>query len=198
MQVDQNINSLFASNTFIISSKHSDDVWLVDIGDMDATLGKISKFQKIKGVFITHTHYDHIYGIRDLIAYFPDCKIYTSINGKKGFLSDQYNFSKYHEDPIILDTPNIEVVKEGNRINLFDDYYIEVFETPGHDWSCLTYKLGDDILFTGDSFIPGLKVITSFPKSNKKESEKSLQKIYSLISGPTIIYPGHGDNVRYP
>ena len=68
---------------------------------------------------------------------------------------------------------------------------LEVLETPGHDKSCLTYKLGNDV-FSGDSYIPGVKVIASFPNSHKTDAVKSKERIVRLADGRNL-YPGHGD-----
>lgn len=56
----------------------------------------------------------------------------------------------------------------------------------------MTYKIGNN-LFTGDSYIPGVKVITSFPNSNKEDAELSKQKILS-ISQSLNLFPGHGNS----
>ena len=63
--------------------------------------------------------------------------------------------------------------------------------TPGHDWSCMSYYT-NDVIFTGDSYIPNTKVVTSFPKSNKIEAQISLDKILDL-SKTRHVYPGHGE-----
>lgn len=49
------------------------------------------------------------------------------------------------------------------------------------------------LFFTGDAFIPGLKVSASFPNSNKVSAELSRQRILSLSKG-CRLYPGHGEN----
>lgn len=66
-----------------------------------------------------------------------------------------------------------------------------VTETPGHDESCLTYYT-KKIIFTGDSFIPGLKIITTFPRSDKEKAARSLQVILEIAEGRDL-YPGHGE-----
>lgn len=197
MNIVQIVNSVFASNTYLLSHKNSNSVWLIDIGDINSILAKMPDNYDIRGVFITHTHYDHIYGIRELIKRFPFCKIFTSEHGRHGFLSDKYNFSRYHNDPIKFTHPNIKTITEGDIIQLASGYALKIFETPGHDWSSITYQLGDNWLFTGDSYIPGSKVVTSFPKSNKEQSLISLAKIHSLCTYSTILYPGHGEVVNY-
>ena len=68
-----------------------------------------------------------------------------------------------------------------------------VVETPGHDWSCLSYYT-DQFVFTGDSYIPGIKVIASFPHSDKQLAAQSLEKLLRLTKGRGVC-PGHNDCV---
>jgi len=64
---------------------------------------------------------------------------------------------------------------------------IEVFETPGHNPSCLTFRIGD-ALFTGDAFIPGIPTVTRLPGGNRRQAKESVSRILSLGGR---IYPGH-------
>ncbi len=191
MKIQRIVNSIFTSNTYIIDD-NIDAVSLIDIGDIQPIIDYLNKEKKlVKFVFLTHTHYDHIYGIRELMKFYPDCIVYTSSFGKDALKSDKLNFSRYHSDSIILNGDNIKVLCEGDKVALSIDTNLEVLETPGHDKSCLTYKVGNS-LFTGDSYIPGLKVISSFPNSNKEHAENSKERIKSLAKGMNL-YPGHGD-----
>ena len=81
------------------------------------------------------------------------------------------------------------IISEGERIELFDDTFINILETPGHCQSCLTYYTNHHI-FTGDSYIPGAKVVTTLPKGNKTQANISLQRILEL-SKDRIICAGH-------
>lgn len=185
------VNSVFTSNTYILTEEKSASAFLVDIGDILPIEEFIIKSKvAVKGIFLTHTHYDHIYGIKKILEIFPSCPVYTSSFGKQALASDKINFSRYHDDPITVVGDNIKSLCEGNKIELFPDEYLEVFETPGHDKSCLTYKLGSRI-FSGDSYIPGLKVVSSFPYSNREDAEISKQRIINLAK-ECDLYPGHG------
>ena len=64
MNISQHINSIFNSNTYLIEDKAYDYCWLIDIGDTDYL---IDKSLNIKGIFITHSHFDHIYGINEIL-----------------------------------------------------------------------------------------------------------------------------------
>ena len=148
----------------------------------------------VKGVLLTHTHYDHIYGLNSLLKKFPNAVVlYECIWQKRSSITEDkflLGITKEVEDFILSKSDNVRVIEEGDKITLYDDAYIEVFTTLGHDESCLTYMINNNF-FTGDSYIPGLKVVTTFPYSNKEKVLLSKQRIISL-SHDCNIYPGHG------
>ena len=74
MQIHQIINSIFQSNTYILANDKY--CWIIDIGDTDKVYDYIDDKYNVKSIFITHSHFDHIYGLNNLIERFPDCTIY--------------------------------------------------------------------------------------------------------------------------
>ena len=80
----------------------------------------------------------------------------------------------------------MRVVCDGDRIELLPGEFLTVLETPGHDKSCLTYYT-ESVVFSGDSFIPGVKVITTFPRSDKQEAARSVEEILKLVEGRDLI-----------
>lgn len=194
IRVERIVNRIFASNTYVIFADDSLDVWLVDVGDTESVLNILPPQSSIRGVFLTHTHFDHIYGINELHQLFSDCIIYTSEYGKCALYSAKKNFSYYHESPIEYHGNNVKVLKEEDTIKIFPSTQIKVYETPGHCPSCLTYQI-EDKLFTGDSYIPNVKVVSKLPKGDKLLSELSLNRIIKL-SKDKDIYPGHGDVLK--
>ncbi len=193
MIVERVINSVFTSNTYILHEEGGLDYWLVDIGDVEPVSALLPEGARLRGLLLTHTHYDHMYGINRLVSLFPDCVVYTSEHGREGLYSDKLNNSRYHYDKLIYAREdNVRVLHEGDLVPLWAGCEAEVFETPGHDWSCLVYRIGSRV-FSGDSFIPGIKVKATFPKSDKTEAAESEQRIRELASGLTVC-PGHGES----
>ena len=74
MLVDSIVNRIFQSVTYVLSDSERKDVWLVDCGDVD----QLNQSFHVSGVLLTHTHFDHIYGLNDLLERNPDMKIFTS------------------------------------------------------------------------------------------------------------------------
>ena len=191
MKIYQIINEVFTSNTFVISSDNSRYAYLVDIGDVKPVVDYLQhNGLELKALFFTHIHYDHIYGIHKIMDFFPNSIIYTSILGREAFASEKLNFSRYHNDPINFVSKNIAILFESDRIELYKNVYLDVFETPGHDNSCLCYKI-DSCFFSGDSFIPGIKLIANLPSSNRVDAVNSKLRIMSLAD-KCNLYPGHG------
>lgn len=192
VRVETIVNSVFSSNTYLINSDGSRDSWLVDCGDMDKVMKILPDGNRIRGLFLTHTHFDHIYGINELARLFPECLIYTSEYGATAIRSSKLNLSRYHECPVEYAGDKLRVLKEGDIVKLYDVVEMSVIETPGHCPSCLSY-MTDEWLFSGDSYIQGLKVVTNLPKGDKALAQMSVEKIKSLV-GHRKVLSGHGES----
>ena len=188
------INSVFSSSSYILKRTGGAKGYLVDVGDVEELLNENLDNGWVNGVFITHSHFDHIYGLNELLARFPSMVVYTSSYGREGLYSDRLNFSRYHESPFVFRGQNVVVLKDGDRVPLGDGLEMEVLETPGHDPGCLCYKLGH-YLFTGDSFIPGVPTVTKLRGGDKEANLASLKKIREYITNETVVCPGHGKMV---
>lgn len=194
LHLHQFVNSFFSSNTYILYKEDESSAWLIDCGDFAPIVKWCEeKNKRIEGAFITHSHFDHIYGLNDLLSYNQNAKIYTSFNGSVSLSSSRYNMSLYNERPFEYKGKSV-ILSDGDKVNLYGDVSLLAFSTPGHDWSCLTYKV-DKYLFTGDSYIPGMKVVAKFPKSDKLQVVESLSKIQALTEGCSFICPGH-ENIQ--
>ena len=190
MQVTKIVNDIFKSNTYILEDDSSASVWLVDCGDTDNMIPLLHSKQ-IDGVLLTHAHFDHIYGLNKLLTIYPECRIITNHYGREGLLSAKKNISCFHETPFVLnEKENIIVIEDGIEVNIgFTS--AKAFFTPGHSESCISYII-NDYLFSGDSYIPGAKVVTNFPGADKFKAAFSMELIKSLVLNKTLC-PGHGE-----
>ena len=184
------VNKISNSITYIIPTCTYRNCFLVDCGDIEKI---IEQGWNVLGVFLTHAHTDHIYGINKLLDIFPNALIYTNEAGKKGLLNPRWNLSHYHydiEDFVISKVDNVYLLDKEGILNLTGGLSVDIFFTPGHDPSCITYRI-EDCLYTGDSFIPGIKVVTTFPRCNKQQAEESLLRIQELERKGLKIKSGH-------
>ena len=187
------VNSVFTSRAYILSNDENKEFWLVDCGDVPPIVEILSSLggdlSLLKGVLLTHVHYDHIYGLPRLTELYPDLKVYTNDFGVKALADERLNYSRYHNDPIVYESKNVVTCDERSIIDLFDGVSAKVYYTPGHNPSCLTYEVGD-YLFTGDAYIPGIKVVTTFKGGDKQKAAESVERILRLAEGK-IVCAGH-------
>lgn len=191
IKILRHVNSFYESNTYLIVLPSSNNCWLVDCGDIDEITEYIVQHRlRLLGVFLTHTHYDHIYGLNRLTSIFKDVQIFTNEFGSEALYSPKLNLSKYHNSAFILNSQKIVLLKAKESIVLDESFCIDVFSVPGHDKSSLMYHINNNY-FTGDSYIPNFKVVTLFPNSDKCEARKSIRLIEQLIVHSNV-FAGHG------
>lgn len=186
MTIHQIVNSIFNSCSYVLTQDKQS--WLVDCGDVDQILPLIDG--KLQGVLLTHAHFDHIYGLNNLESLFPGVPVYTVMAGLNGLMSDKLNFSRYYGEPFIFDSPdNVKLMNDGDSISLFDGVEIKAVATPGHSPGCVTW-LTSNAIFTGDSYIPGVKTVANLPHSDKDLALKNEALIRQMVENRSI-YPGH-------
>lgn len=191
MVVKQIVNSVFGSNTYLLYKESFEDVWLVDCGDAEKIISALQPNQRIRGVLLTHAHFDHIYGLNAIMEKFPHCTVYTNEDGEEGLFSAKKNFSFYHEIPFILEYKNVKCLDDGEELVIFPDTTVIPMYTPGHAYSCISYRI-DSYLFTGDSYIPNTKPVTNLKGGNKQLYKESVEMILHIVRSGVVICPGHG------
>ena len=186
MVVNQVVNSVFRSCSYILT--HAGHSWLVDCGDVDQILPYFKG--TLCGILLTHGHFDHIYGLNQLLNLYPDVPVYTNDYGLQTLYDDKLNFSKFYGNTLQLQpVNNIRILHDGDEFELFDGVSVHAVFTPGHSPCCVTWVL-DDMMFTGDSYIPGVKTVTNLPHCDKKQAACSEILIKKLAEHRTV-YPGH-------
>lgn len=196
IRVKQIQNSFFAVANYLIESDGFDYCWLVDVGQIElikeATAGKT-----IEGVFLTHSHYDHMFGINELMDAYPGCKIYLSEVGVEVLASDKLNLSKYTGHVVSYQGKNLVTFDKITEFEIFSGAGISAIPTPGHSPDSVTYCLGNN-LFTGDAYIPDTPVVTKLRGGDREQAKKSTDYIQSLINEGATVYPGHWGRSKLP
>lgn len=196
LSVKQFINSAFNSNTYLIQCEIKPHIgWLVDVGIFSDWYKGLEFNCDIKGVFLTHAHYDHIYALHEVINIFPDCKIYCSEYTKIALSDPKLNLSFYHEEPISFIHDEIELLNDGDEVELVEGINFYSIETPGHNEGSLSFIIGKYV-FTGDSLVPGHKVVTKLKSGNIESNKISLSKLNDIMKLDTLICSGHGPIVE--
>lgn len=193
MTVHRMINSILQSCTYILSNESSDKVCLIDCGDVEPILAYLKKTGKtIASVYLTHAHYDHVFGLKDLISRYPAIKVLGNKETLEGLKDEDFTLSYLYEEDFML------ALSDDQKKLLVDKQPIEVLgregyciATPGHDVDCMTYVIGN-MIFTGDSYNPNSEVFTKWTRSDVFLALQNENRIKNLIQGKNLeVYPGH-------
>jgi hydroxyacylglutathione hydrolase len=164
----------YAVNAFIVWDEVTREAAIFDTGwDAGPLLALISENQlQLKHLFLTHTHDDHIAGLKQIRDAHPKVKLHSSA---KSAPPDQRNRAN--------DFIHLGSLRITNR------------DTPGHAEDGVTYIVGNfsedapNVAVVGDCIFAG-SMGRGF-QSTDLLKQKVREQILTL-PGPTLICPGHG------
>lgn len=196
IQIHQITNDYQHSRTYILFQEDCEYVWLVDCGDAVPVERWLREHNKeLKGVFLTHCHDDHIFGLRILLKDKPTMLVCLSAHeGVKCVQDIRMNLSKYTSAPFQLLTEHFIELSNGETYEIFPNEEIIAIQADGHSPDSMIYQV-NNYLFTGDAFIPPLPVVTKLPGADKKRAAESLEMIKTLVAENNLtICAGHSIN----
>ena len=157
-----------------------------------------------EGIVLTHTHFDHITGVAELKAVFPNAKICVH-EAEAGELTGSGTPGPMNESVLqFFGAPDLlGVVGEQPAADtlLHDGMRVfgwKVIHTPGHTpGSICLYKedageSGEGVLISGDTmFDYGGYGRTDMYGGDEAEIVKSLGRLRREVPAGTLVYPGH-------
>ena len=147
-------------------------------------------FYNVNIILLTHAHFDHIYGLNKILELNPTAFVYTNLIGRDMLMNTKKNLSFFYGEPFLFKyLDRVKLVEDKEIIKSDFELEFQAIFTPGHNDSCITW-ITNEAIFTGDSFIPGIKVVTNLPGGNKKLAQLSLENIHKF-DRDRFIYPGH-------
>lgn len=181
------------TNCYVIFDEDSKEIMVIDpAGDIDKIEDLIKNVfkGKLKYIYLTHCHGDHIAGVNELKR--RCCgKILIHRIDSEGLNNVDINLSEY------IGLPDIELeadsrVDDNDLIHL-GDLQFRVIHTPGHTaGSTSLYCEKEKCLFSGDTIFAGTWGRTDLPTSSREAIMNSIVNKILNLPDDTFIYPGHG------
>jgi glyoxylase-like metal-dependent hydrolase (beta-lactamase superfamily II) len=189
------VNSRFTSNTYILSIESDSNVWVIDPGDTGPLFSWMKENGKagVNGILLTHSHFDHIYGICEVLEEYPKATIYVANEEGKNILFDsKKNGSKYTEEGPLIIKETAEIRYFEAEMKLWPNIDMVSIITPGHseDSICLIIH---KMIFTGDTLIKDFRTVTKLKGGSVEKLSESLRKLENLKGSGFLVYGGHCD-----
>ena len=181
-----------ATNCYIVQDEMSKETMVIDpAGDVDKIVEMLDILQsKLKYIYLTHCHGDHIGGVKELKQRCGG-QVITQRLTAENLLDVNVNLTYY----IGIGGLTIETdarVDDNDLLHL-GDLEFKVIHTPGHTsgGSCL-YCEEQKLLFSGDTLFRGTWGRTDVPTGDFEAVINSITKKLMILPDETIVYPGHG------
>lgn len=187
------VNDILQSCTYVISVKGSNHAFVVDCGDIEPLRTYLRCENKIViGVLLTHAHFDHVYGLQELLADYPHLQVYAGNKTLKGLADPDINMSYLYDEDFILELKpeQCHVLEDGDSFDVLG-INSKAIATPGHDMDCMTFVVGEAI-FSGDSYNPASPVFCKWSRSDEAKAKENETFIKGLIDNNNYqVYSGH-------
>ena len=180
----------FAENTYIINEKA--EAYIIDPGTNYEKIKEYLDKKKfnIKGILLTHGHFDHIIAVNDIINDYAT-KVFIHEKERNFLFDPTLNLSGLTYDKFtVLNKSAVSTFTENDVFRIGQEK-IKVIYTPGHTRGSVCYKY-KNFLFSGDTLFKGTIGRTDLPTSNTIDIQKSIKNIVKICSDNTVVYPGHG------
>lgn len=188
-----NSTSEFAANTYLITK--NDEAILIDVGFFSHKLKSSLENINLKGILLTHGHFDHIKGLNSLLKIYPSVPLYCG--EEDDFLKNPLkNGSLNFNEKIIVNNSFIKLKEKTIKIS---DFTIDCFFTPGHsDGSFIFYIREEKAIFFGDTVIEDSYGRYDLYSGSFSKLKNSLERIkYLPFLDDDICYFGHGEEMPY-
>ena len=178
-------------NTYLAVDEETNKGMIVDPGGYNKALtDEINKNGiQIEYIVLTHGHSDHICGVNEHKAEFPDAKI-IAYKDEAPMLEDP----NLNQSPAFVMPYTVKAdifVNDGDKLPL-GNLTLKFFHTPGHTKGgmCI-YIEKANVLFSGDTLFCQSIGRTDFPGGSFKEISESIKKKLYVLPDNTEVFPGH-------
>ncbi|NLL77737.1 MAG: MBL fold metallo-hydrolase [Clostridiales bacterium] len=195
LKIGRMVLGMCQTNCYFVYKEGSGEVIFIDpadSGDYIYNTLKEKGFQ-VKGILLTHGHFDHIWGSKRLRE-LTGAKIYA-----------------YKEEKALCENAVNNVSEQAGRAyTVVPDVYLEddeeitiagmtcrLIATPGHTvGGCCYYFEEDGMLISGDTLFQESVGRTDLPTGSTSTLIRSIKERLFALPDAVKVYPGHGDSTE--
>ncbi len=191
MRITNLPSGMLSVNTYLAVDEETDKGMIVDPGGYNKALTNAvaENGTDIEYIILTHGHSDHICGVNEHKAEFPNAKIVAYKDEEEMLLNPEMNQSIAFGQPYTVKTDIL--VSDGDELEL-GNLTMKFIHTPGHTRGgmCI-YIEKAGVLFSGDTLFFQSIGRTDFPGGSYAEITDSIRNKLFKLPDNTNVFPGH-------
>lgn len=183
------------TNCYIVSADEKNCI-VIDPASPEKDYSGYTILQKIdelgytlNAIFLTHGHFDHIYGLDSLVNKF-EVPVFIHKDEAKYLTNASYNLSSSLFGVYYTYNKSVKILSDKDNMSI-SGLEFSVLHTPGHTEGSVCYVFEKEkVIFSGDTLFASTVGRTDFVGGDFSVLMRSLEKIKKL-DGDYDIYPGH-------
>ena len=192
MKIENFVLGPIGTNCYIVTNEETKECFAVDMAACPKEYVNHIKAAGLtmKGLFLTHGHFDHILGIDSFLKEFP-VPVYAGVEEQPVLADARLNVASMYGGDYTF--TGEEALEDGQELECAG-IKIKVLHTPGHTiGGCCYYLPEEKVLFSGDTLFCGSIGRTDLPTGSSSTLVRSVREKLMCLPEETHVYPGHMD-----
>lgn len=200
LRIHRIINHPISSNCFVIWDEKGDcgnECLVIDPGSewLDELVDFLDKRELLPHyIFITHEHFDHIWGVNSLRERYPNVQLVSHECASQNIGNSKKNLSLFYNG-VGFEVREADIQVAKFKSMFWHQYPIELLATPGHSQGSMCVRICN-YLFVGDLILKDLSPVVKLPGADIRLLNQSVELIKSSYKEEDLLLKcGHGEDM---